>query len=154
MKSFLTGGPAVKHGERLWEDVQIGFEHTVVDGVAFYPQDEDGQPVYVPRVRRFPARLTPGDHVRAAAQVRRYTADAGIDLTAVDGEQRIDAKEDVMVRLVSAVIGDTTLWDIYEDLTVTPEDFNALMEHLLDLWGWQTLMRDLFGEEADSFPFG
>ena len=153
--SFTTSGPAVVDGARLWQDVAIGFEHEVdADGVLHLVRTADGDPV--PRTYRLPLVVTARDAVEALGRVAATLARHGTDLEGVvAGTYDVHAHEDVMLALITAMLGVDTVERIAADPTVAPDDFEGLMRALLDVWGFDTLLAELFpgAEDAGTGPF-
>jgi hypothetical protein len=149
---FTAAGPAVADGQRLWLDVEIGFEHTVdAEGVVSVVVDVDGNPVT--RSYRLPLVVTARDAIEASNRVVATLAKYGETLQSVSaGAYRVDVHEDVMLSLITALVGESTVFTIAKDPTVDPADFEALMEHLLDVWGFGTLLTDLFGDGGEFDP--
>jgi hypothetical protein len=152
---FTTSGPAVADGARLWQDVVIGFEHEVdADGVLHLTVDGSGDPV--PRTHRLPLVVTARDAVEALGRVSVTLARHGTSLDGVAaGDYDVHAHEDVMLALITAMLGVDTVERIAADPTVAPDDFEQLMRALLDVWGFDTLLGDLFpgAEAAGTGPF-
>jgi hypothetical protein len=141
--AFTKVGPAVADGTRLWQDIAIGFEHTVDDGVLHLTLSDTGQPI--PRVYRLPLVVTARDVVDAIGRVTQELARHNLTIDAVaETGYRVELHEDIMLRLISAVLGDNTIVTIASDPTVAPEDFEGLMEALLELWGFDTLLDEMF----------
>jgi hypothetical protein len=147
---FTTAGPAVADGTRLWLDVEVGFEHTVgEDGVVTLRRDDDGE--LVARTYRLPMVVTARDAIEATNRVVGALAKFGETLDSVStGAYRVDVHEDVMLTLISAMLGEPTVLAIAKDPTVAPADFEALMEHLLEVWGFDVLLDDLFGDAGGA----
>lgn len=152
--AFTTVGPAVADGTRLWQDIAIGFEHTVDDaGVLHLTLSDKGEAI--PRVYRLPMVVTAKDVVEAIGRVTQELARHNLTLdTVADGKYQVELHEDIMLRLITAVLGEDTVVNIAADPTVAPADFDALMAALLELWGFDTLLADMFPEaEGRSGPF-
>jgi hypothetical protein len=152
--AFTSVGPAVADGTRLWQDIAIGFEHVIDDdGVLHLRTDADGNAI--PRTYRLPLVVTAKDVIEAVSRVTHELTRHELTLDALaDGEYRVELHEDLMLRLITAVLGEDTVINIAKDPTVAPEDFEQLMRALLELWGFDTLLADMFpGAEAAPDPF-
>jgi len=152
--SFTSVGPAVVDGTRLWQDIAIGFEHVIDDdGVLHLRTDTDGQPI--PRQYRLPLVVTAKDVVEAISRVTQELGRHDLTLdTVAEGSYDVQLHEDIMLRLITAVLGEHTVVDIARDPTVAPADFEDLMGALLELWGFDTLLAEMFpGAEGATGPF-
>lgn len=153
--AFTTVGPAVADGARLWQDIAIGFEHTVDDdGVLHLATDADGQPI--PRTYRLPLVVTAKDALDALSRVAAALASYGTDIDGVAaGAYDAHAHEDVMLALITGMLGMDAVERIAADPTVAPDDFEELMGALLAMWGFDTLLAELFpgAEDAGDGPF-
>lgn len=151
---FTTAGPAVADGQRLWTDIEIGFKHTVdLEGVVELVKDTEGNPI--PIKYRLPLIVTAKDAIEATNRVVQALAAHGETLRTVStGSYKIEIHEDVMLALISALLGADTVFSIAKDPTVNPADFEQLMEHLLDVWGFNVLLEDLFGKSGELDPKG
>lgn len=124
----------------LYETVELGWEHTIVDGRIEYTLDTDGQ--HVPRTYDVPVTLAAGDMLRATKEI---SAEAAARLA------RGEVDLEVTIEMVGAVLGGDVVKSIAADRTVTTDAFVGFLTWVLELWGMAAAIP---GNEVPADPLG
>lgn len=124
MTSFNPAPPDPTVRVTVVDTVELGWEHTIVDGEIVYTLDDAGQPV--PRRVEVPTRVTASRMLQAAQALPEPIA-ARLSSGQVDVE--------VAVELVGAIVGRDLVMSIADDQTVGTEQFLAFVTWLVTQWG-------------------
>lgn len=138
MRTF-NAAPSSDLSVRLTETVELGWEHTVSDGILTYATDSTG--ARVPRRITVPAHLTASDLMRASKVLP-----AEVSAKMERGEFDLE----VTVELVGSLLGRDVIESIANDATVTTEALVGFVTWCLALWG---VAGTAPGEADDAAPF-